>query len=194
MPEPRTDQMEKTRHSLLGPVNSSFKTTLSSSGFSHSPLRGVIPSFPFASGTWVSVSNHVYNSHEFRYGGLKMGRRFRIEQGITPDAPGIMLVTIEALKALGGSASIKDIDEKVIELEGVTEAEQGIVKMDNHRSKLNHNLGWARTYLKHGGDALSNSGGIWTLTEKGRAITSMEETTEIHNQYWKKKGKRPHAS
>ena len=51
-------------------------------------------------------------------------RRFEIDAERLPDLPGMMLVTIEALKNLGGSATIQELDEKVIELEGVTEAEQ----------------------------------------------------------------------
>lgn len=50
-------------------------------------------------------------------------RRFKIDAETLPDLPGMMLVTVEALKDLGGSATIQELDEKVIELEGVTEAE-----------------------------------------------------------------------
>ena len=53
-------------------------------------------------------------------------RRFEIDAKSRPDLPGMMLVTIEALKALGGSATIQELDNKVIELDGVTEAEQAI--------------------------------------------------------------------
>ncbi len=44
-------------------------------------------------------------------------RRFEIDAESLPDLPGMMLVTIEALKALGGSATIQELDEKVIKLE-----------------------------------------------------------------------------
>jgi len=53
-----------------------------------------------------------------------MTRRFEIDADTLPDLSGMMLVTVEALKDLGGSATIQELDEKVIELEGVTEAEQ----------------------------------------------------------------------
>ena len=118
-----------------------------------------------------------------------MNRRFEIDPERTPNRPGIMLVIIEALIALGGSASNNEIDEKVIELEGVTEEEQKIVFRDNS-SKLHYYLGWARTFLKHG-DALANSSrGVWVLTEKGSAITKMEETTAILKQFEQEKRKR----
>ena len=46
-----------------------------------------------------------------------MPRRFEIDAETLPDLPGMMLVTVEALKELGGSATIQELDEKVIELE-----------------------------------------------------------------------------
>lgn len=50
-------------------------------------------------------------------------RRFEIDAETLPDLPGMMLVTVEALKDRRGSATIQELDEKVIELEGVTETE-----------------------------------------------------------------------
>ena len=56
-----------------------------------------------------------------------MMRHFVIDAESLPGLPGMMLVTIKALKNLGGSATIQELDEKVIELEGVTEAEQAFM-------------------------------------------------------------------
>ena len=58
-------------------------------------------------------------------------RRFEIDADSLPDLPGMMLVTIEALKDLGGSATIQELDEKAVELEGVTEAEQAFTMPRN---------------------------------------------------------------
>lgn len=55
-------------------------------------------------------------------------RRFEIDAESLPDLPRMMLVTVEALKDLGGSATIQELDERVIGLEGVTEAEQGFTR------------------------------------------------------------------
>ena len=95
-----------------------------------------------------------------------------------------MLVTLEALKKLGGSATIQEIDEKVIELEGVTEEEQSFtMPRYKNRPRVNYYLAWARTYLK-AGNALENySRGIWALTETGANIKTVHET---HTLYKKK--------
>jgi restriction system protein len=110
-------------------------------------------------------------------------RRFEIDAETLPDLAGMMLVTVEALKDLGGSATIQELDEKVIELEGVTEAEQAFtMPRDENRTRVNYYLAWARTYLKRG-EALNNSSrGVWALTEGGSAITSVDETRAIYDQ------------
>ena len=112
-----------------------------------------------------------------------MTRRFKIDAATLPDIPGMMLVTVEALKDLGGSATIQELDEKVIELEGVTEAEQAFtMPRDESRTRVNYYLAWARTYLKRG-DALNNSKrGVWALTESGSAISELSATQAIYDQ------------
>ena len=113
-----------------------------------------------------------------------MARRFEIDAESLPDLPGMMLATVEALKALGGSATIQELDKKAIDLEGVTDAEQAFVMKGNENlPRVNYYLGWARAYLKRG-NALDNSSGrgVWALTEVGTAITGLDETRAIHEK------------
>lgn len=112
-----------------------------------------------------------------------MKRRFKIEREGLPDLAGMMLVTIEALKAIGGSASIDELDEKVIELEGVSEEEQALVMAnESGRARLNYYLAWARTYLKRGGAVENSARGVWSLTPKGQQIATYLQTDQIHEQ------------
>ena len=110
-------------------------------------------------------------------------RRFEVDGESRPYLPGMMLVTVEALKEMGGSATIQELDKKVIELEGVTEHEQGLEMPGKvYRTRVTYYLAWARTYLKQG-EALTNSSrGVWTLTETGSAITAMHETRVIYDR------------
>lgn len=110
-------------------------------------------------------------------------RRFTIEPEGLPDLPGMMLATAEALKRLGGSAGIQELDEAVMELEGVSESEQAIMMANNERrAKVNYYLAWARTYLKRGG-ALENSGrGVWALTEIGAGLSDRSQTKAIYDK------------
>lgn len=110
-------------------------------------------------------------------------RRFRVDADSLPDLPDMMLATVEALDSLGGSASIQELDEKVIELEGVSEQEQTLTMPgDKYRPRVNYYLAWARTYLKRGGALVNSARGVWALTETGSAISEITQTRAIYEQ------------
>ena len=90
----------------------------------------------------------------------KVIRHFEIDAASLPNLPGMMLSVVAALKVLGGSATIQELDEKVIELEGVTEAELTFTMLRNeNRPRVNYYLAWARTYLKRGNAIVNSSAG-----------------------------------
>ena len=120
-------------------------------------------------------------------------RRFEIDAENRPDLAGMMLVTIHALKNLGGSATIQELDEKVVELEGVTEAEQAFTMPDENRTRVNYYLAWARTYLKRGNALVNSSRGVWALTEDGAAIRGLDETRAIRAQVTQEERERTRA-
>ena len=110
-----------------------------------------------------------------------MIRRFEIDDSGLPFLPGMMLAVIEALKELGGSANIYELDERVIEIEGVTEEEQSyLMANDSNKPRVNYYLSWARTYLRRGGAVINSSRGVWALTESGSSITNIDETKAIY--------------
>ena len=112
-----------------------------------------------------------------------MTRKFEIDSESLPNLPGMMLATVEALKDLGGSATIQELDERVIELEGVTEAEQAFqMKNAENRPRVNYYLAWARTYLKRGNAVANSSRGVWALTESGSAVDCFAQTKAIYDQ------------
>ena len=112
-----------------------------------------------------------------------MARKFVIRSEGLPSIPGLMLATLEALKAIGASASIQELDETIAELENVTEAEQSLMMSnDDPRPRLNYYLAWARTYLRRGGAIENSARGIWTLTETGTNIASLDQVKAIYDQ------------
>lgn len=95
----------------------------------------------------------------------------------------MMLSVVVALKDLGGSASNQELDERVIELEGVTEVEQSYTMKNNENlPRVNYYLAWARTYLKRGGALENSARGVWALTEAGTTITTYNDTRAIYDQ------------
>ncbi|MEJ8476519.1 restriction endonuclease [Roseibium algae] len=112
-----------------------------------------------------------------------MRRRFTIEAEGLPDLTGMMLATVEALRQIGGSASIQELDEKVIEIEELSETEQShLMSGDDQRTRVNYYLGWARTFLRRGGALENSARGVWALTDKGEQIASISQTQAIYKQ------------
>ena len=110
-------------------------------------------------------------------------RNFQIDADTLPDLSGMMLSVVIGLNDLGGSATIQELDERVIELEGVSETEQSFtMKNDENRPRVNYYLAWARTYLKRGGALENSARGVWALTEKGAEIETISQTRTIYNQ------------
>ncbi len=82
--------------------------------------------------------------------------------------------TIGALKALGGSGSIQEIDSKIIELGDFSEEVLNFPNTDGRQTKLENRAAWARSYLKRS-EAVENSRrGVWSLTKDGMSIDDEE--------------------
>ncbi|MGR3468046.1 MAG: restriction endonuclease [Shimia sp.] len=110
-------------------------------------------------------------------------RLFIVEDKALPSLPGMMLATVRALRHLGGSAHISELEETVAEREGVSEHEQSLVmSQTDGRFRLNYYLAWARTYLRRGGALENSSRGVWSLTTRGKLIDDVRETTAIYEQ------------
>lgn len=82
---------------------------------------------------------------------------------------------IQALKALGGSGTIEEIDAKVIEIVDLSDDLLEVIHDPKRGSttEVEYRIAWARTYLKKYGVLDNSSRGIWSLTAKGREIDSV---------------------
>lgn len=92
-----------------------------------------------------------------------------IEANAVPTFDKLMNPVIHALKQLGGSGTIEEINSKAVEIAGLTD-EQLEVLHDPEKSsqtEVEYRLAWARTYLKKYGVLENSSRGVWALTSKG---------------------------
>lgn len=83
---------------------------------------------------------------------------------------------IQALKQLGGSGTIEEIDTKTAEIMDLSE-EQLVVLHNPERSsqtEVQYRLAWARTYLKKYGLLENSKRGVWALTTEGREIIKVD--------------------
>jgi restriction system protein len=79
--------------------------------------------------------------------------------------------TIEALRAIGGSGSIRDIDEKIAELTNLSEEQRTRLHGAGPQTEFEYRSAWARTRLKQLGAIENTARGVWALTEHGREAT-----------------------
>ncbi len=79
---------------------------------------------------------------------------------------------IQALKSLGGSGTIEEIENKVIEILDLSDKQLEVLHNPERggQTEVAYRLGWTRTYLKKY-DVLENSSrGVWALTSKGQQL------------------------
>jgi restriction system protein len=88
--------------------------------------------------------------------------------------------TLEALRKLGGSASITELLEQVIEDTRLPQAtvEQSHLGKPNV-TELEYRLAWSRTYLKKYGLVTNSARGVWALTPRGHEVEYVEPQTVV---------------
>ncbi len=96
------------------------------------------------------------------------------EQPSLPKYSQLLWTTLCAVKELGHSARLDEIDERVIEREGFSDDQLAILHNEGPRSEIEYRLAWARTYLKGMGALSSGGRGIWETTSLGREMTEDE--------------------
>ena len=91
-----------------------------------------------------------------------------------PSAQALALPVLEAVKQLGGSATISEVTEAVATNLRLSDELQAIPRGQG-RTELEYRLAWARTRLKLGGLLANSRAGVWSVTEDGQQVTSAEE-------------------
>jgi restriction system protein len=82
--------------------------------------------------------------------------------------------TLQALKQLGNSASIQEIEERVTQLAGYSELQQAILHGKGPQTEISYRLAWARTYLKNVDAIARSSRGVWAITDYGQTLTEAD--------------------
>jgi len=106
---------------------------------------------------------------------------------------------IEVLKETGGSGTVSEVIDRVIEKMKIPESEQ-IITLKGGQSRVRNQIQWARFYLAQAGIIDSSKRGIWSLTDKGLS-TKTEDTTfdvlstfkMIHKRFEKAKKPKDHG-
>jgi restriction system protein len=104
--------------------------------------------------------------------------------GQKPGAKGPKFVSyfwplLEALKKLGGSARPAEVREEIAGRLGISEAAQAEA-LPSRFPRFDNQVAWARFYLAKAGIIDSSSRGVWTLTERGRALTQLTQQEALN--------------
>jgi len=82
--------------------------------------------------------------------------------------------TIQAIKKLGGSASVSEMEEEVAQILNLSEDAINEIHRES-TTKLTYRLAWSRNYLKRYGILENSSRGVWALTEKGQKTEEVDQ-------------------
>jgi restriction system protein len=85
---------------------------------------------------------------------------------------------LKAMHQLGGSATIAEMNDKVIGDLGLSPADVA-QQHDDHSTEVEYRLAWARTYLKAFGLLNNTSRGVWVLTSSGQNCKDVDEQAVI---------------
>lgn len=93
-----------------------------------------------------------------------------------PPYDAFMNPVIQALKILGGSGTNEEINNKVIEIMGLSDDQLDVIHDPDRGSQteVEYRLHWARTYLKKYGILENSSRGVWALTAKGKQLDKVD--------------------
>ncbi len=105
----------------------------------------------------------------------------------------LMNPLLEAMNELGGSGSIDEIAQKVVELSNFPEEILNIPHNPEKSSQteIEYRLAWARTYLKKYGLIENSERGIWVVVPEKRdiqAINPQEVVKSVRDEIKKQKG------
>src|SRR5450759_2836480 len=87
--------------------------------------------------------------------------------------------TLTAVSELGGSGSIGEIAEAVVQRERFTEDQQAVLHNDGPQTEIEYRLAWARTHLKGMGLLTNSKRGVWTLTDGGTTLLTDPHLTDV---------------
>lgn len=95
-----------------------------------------------------------------------------------PKREDLLWPALKALEALGGSASIQELSERMVLDLRLPDSVLDIPHKSDSRSAFDYNAAWARTDLKMVGLVTNSLRGVWVITELGRSIHSEKEVCE----------------
>jgi restriction system protein len=101
--------------------------------------------------------------------------------------------TLSAMKALGGSASNQELEDRVGKLLKLSDKDLSSMQEGHNRTQFTYRLAWARTWLRLSGYLENTERGVWALTKAGMkagVLKKDEIYKKVHAQIKKMESER----
>ena len=86
----------------------------------------------------------------------------------------------QAMKELGGSGTVNEIDQKTILILSLPDEVVEYPHGDSNKTEIEYRLAWTRTYMKKVGILENSSRGVWALTSKGRELNDVDSNSIVN--------------
>ena len=96
-----------------------------------------------------------------------------------PTYEDLLWPTLKALESGGGSASIQELSARVAMDMELPDEVLDVLHTGGPQTEVDYRAAWARTHLKMVGAIDNTSRGVWTITDKGRAIGSEQNARQL---------------
>ena len=105
----------------------------------------------------------------------------------------MMNPTLQALRDLGGSATIEELYNRVVEIMELSDEQLEVIHDPERGSQteIEYRLAWTRSYLKRYGLIENSTRGVWALTPKGRQTDRINP--KAVSRYWREQRKEEKA-
>jgi restriction system protein len=101
-----------------------------------------------------------------------------------PQAEELMWPALQATKELGGSATVREMNERAMKIADISEAQQAVPHGEGGRkSEVEYRLDWARTNLRAIGALENSARGVWAITDHGHKLT--EDQMKVERKAWR---------
>ncbi|MDM8544711.1 restriction endonuclease [Desulfococcaceae bacterium HSG9] len=124
----------------------------------------------------IYKDGYVEKSTEFEHDDSIIQKRFQIAKKNLPNYITFMNPVLQALKSLGGSGAIEEINNKTSEIARLSNEQLEVLHNPEKggQTEVEYRFAWARTYLKKYGVLENSARGIWALTAEGRKLDSVD--------------------
>jgi restriction system protein len=96
------------------------------------------------------------------------------QQQIVPTYDALILPILHALKNLGGSGTIEEINSEVLRLLNLSDEVLNVLHGNTSKSEVEYRAGWTRTYLKKYGLIENSARGVWVLTSTAINLDNLD--------------------